>query len=237
MIFTRSWVRVPSGTLCPHMADRAHSGGSGSPTTERVRVVYRWGAPFYDAYRIVWSWLTRPIERELDDLFRTRIGPGTCILELGPGTGINVVRLLREAPRFGSYLGIDVSEPMLRRAQPRARGDARIVFRVGDATDLAAIDGSFDFIVSTWMLSHLAVPSEVVRSALAKLAPGGTAVFVFLSRLSVAPLRWLLDAFGSVFRYRRLDATWLDDHAGLERSSRCAAGMATLVVFRRARAE
>lgn len=205
----------------------------GSTTTARVRAVYAWGAPFYGLFRVVWTWLTRPIESELDALFRERIGPDARILELGPGTGINVARLLREAPRFATYLGIDASDAMLRRARPRARGDARIVFRIGDATDLSAIDGPFDFIVSTWMLSHLDAPAEAVRGALAKLAPGGTAVFVHLSHLSIPPLRWLLDAFGAVFRYRRLGAMVLVDLPGLERSFSCAAGMATLVVFRR----
>lgn len=215
------------------MIDRVAASGSIAATTERVRTVYRRGAPFYAVYRIVWSWLTRPIERELDALFRERIGPGARVLELGPGTGINIVRLLREAPRFGAYLGIDASESMLRRARRRAQGDARITLRVGDATDLAAVGGAFDLIVSTWMLSHLDAPADAMRGALAKLAPGGTAVFVFLGRSSFAPLRWLLDAGGTVLRYRRLDAVPLADHSDLERTSHCTAGMARLMVFRR----
>jgi ubiquinone/menaquinone biosynthesis C-methylase UbiE len=80
-----------------------------------VRALYHWVAPFYDAFRVAWSRLTRPIEGELDRLIRERIGPEARILELAPGTGINVVRLLREAPRFASYLGIDASEDMLER--------------------------------------------------------------------------------------------------------------------------
>lgn len=40
-----------------------------------------------------------------------------------------------------------------------------------------SVDGPFDFIVSTWTLSHLDATSEAVRGAPAKLAPGGTAVF------------------------------------------------------------
>jgi ubiquinone/menaquinone biosynthesis C-methylase UbiE len=198
-----------------------------------VRAVYRWVAPFYDAFRVAWSHLTRPIERQLDRLFRERIGPDARILELAPGTGINVVRLLREAPRFASYLGIDASEDMLAQARPRAQGDARIHFRLGDATNLSASDGAFDFIVCTWMLSHLDAPDEAVRNALAKLAPGGTAIFVFFSQPSFVPLRWILDSLGHVFRYRLLEPALLTDLPYLEASSSCAADMATLAVFRR----
>jgi ubiquinone/menaquinone biosynthesis C-methylase UbiE len=215
------------------MNGRALAEGRIPPATQRVRVVYHWVAPFYDAFRVVWSRLTLPIERELDRLFRERIGPEARILELAPGTGINVLRLLREAPRFASYLGIDASVDMLARARPRARGDARIGFRLGDATDSISIDGEFDFIVCTWMLSHLDAPATAARAALAKLAPEGTAVFVFFSRPSSVPLRWLLDALGHVFRYRLLEPATLTDLPDLEASASCAAGMATLAVFRR----
>lgn len=208
--------------------------GGTQPATQRVRAVYRWVAPFYDAFRVAWSHLTRPVELELDRLFRERIGPDSRILELAPGTGINVVRLLREAPGFASYLGIDASDDMLARAQPRAQGDPRINLHLGDATEVASIDGTFDFIICTWMLSHLDAPSETVRAALAKLAPGGTAIFVFFSQPSFAPLRWLLAALGHVFRYRLLKPAMFTNLPYLEASSSCAAGIATLAVFRRA---
>jgi demethylmenaquinone methyltransferase / 2-methoxy-6-polyprenyl-1,4-benzoquinol methylase len=214
------------------MADRARAEAQTPRTTLRVRALYHRVAPFYDAFRVAWSRVTRPIECELDRLFRERIGPQARILELAPGTGINVVRLLREAPRFASYLGIDASEDMLERARPRAKDDARIVLRLGDATELRHVDGVFDFIVCTWMLSHLDAPAETARAALAKLAPQGTAVFVFFSRPSFAPLRWLFDALGHVFRYRTLEPALITDLQDPEASSSCAAGMATLAVFR-----
>jgi len=215
------------------MTDRALPEGSIQPATQRVRDVYRRVAPFYDGFRAAWSRLTRPIELELDRLFRERIGPEARILELGPGTGINVARLLREAPRFASYLGIDASEDMLARAQPRAQHDPRVVLHFGDATNLSAIEGGFDFIVCAWMLSHLDDPAGAVRTALAKLTPGGTAVFVFFSQPTSVPLRWILGALGHVFRYRLLEPGLLTDLAFFETSSACAAGMATLSVFRR----
>lgn len=214
-------------------ADSAPPGAATATTTRRVRGLYRRVAPFYDAFRAAWSRLTRPVERQLDRLFRERIGPQASILELGPGTGINLRRLLREAPHFGRYLGIDASEAMLSRARSRAQDDPRIVLRTGDITELHGLEDAFDFVVCTWVLSHLDDPPETVRAALARLAPRGTAVFVFFSRPALAPLRWLLAAFGRVFRYRLLAPARITGLPFLETSSSCAAGMATLAVFRR----
>ncbi len=209
--------------------------GVAGPTSlqaERTRRVYRRVAPFYDAFRAIWSRWTRPVEEDLDRLFRERIGPDARILELAPGTGINIERLLRCSPAFGSYLGIDSSEEMLARAQVRAHNDERIELRLGDVTDLKDVACTFDFVVSTWLLSHLEAPAATVRDALGKLAPGGSAVFVFFttarSRLLDAALRGL----SGTFSYRAVDPEPIRQLPGLERISSCAGGIATLAVFR-----
>jgi ubiquinone/menaquinone biosynthesis C-methylase UbiE len=204
------------------------------PSSEvaRTRRLYRRVAPLYDGFRALWSRWTRPAEDALDSLFRERIGSGARILELAPGTGINVERLLRCAPDFGSYLGIDSSEEMLARAREKAHGDARIELRSGDATDLGSVAGRFDFLVCTWLLSHLDRPAETVRAALSKLAPGGTAAFVFFTTPTPALLRRVLQRLGGPFRYRFVEAEAIQALPHLERLETCAAGMATLAVFR-----
>lgn len=202
-----------------------------SVEVERTRRLYRRVAPFYDAFRSVWSRWTRPAEGALDRLFRERIGPETRVLELAPGTGINLERLVRCAPGFASYLGIDSSEHMLVRARRKARGDPRIELRVGDATDLDAIEGSFGLLVCTWLLSHLDTPAETVRAALSKLAPGGTAAFVFLTAPRGALLRRALERLGGPLGYRFVDAESIRALPNLERLESCAGGMATLAVF------
>lgn len=199
---------------------------------ERTSRLYHRVAPLYDAFRSLWSRWTRPAEEALDHLFRERIGAGTRILELAPGTGINVERLLRGGRDFASYLGIDSSEEMLGRAREKAGGDSRIDLRIGDATDLRSVPGSFDFVVCTWLLSHLDAPAEAVREALSKLAPGGTAVFVFFTAPRNALLRGALGLLGGPFRYRFVDLAAIRAIPSLDRLEDCAAGMATLAVFR-----
>jgi SAM-dependent methyltransferase len=121
---------------------------------------------------------------------------------------------------------------MLARARAKARGDPRIELRVADATDLRNIDGSFDLLVCTWLLSHLDAPEPTVRGALSKVAPGGTAAFVFFTAPRWSLLRGLLERLGGPLHYRFVDAGAIGSLPGLERLETCAAGMATLAVFR-----
>ena len=209
-----------------------HSDVGISDEVERTRRLYRWVAPFYDAFRWFWSRWTRPAEDALDVWFRERIGSSSRILELAPGTGINVGRLLRHAPDFASYLGIDSSPDMLDRARERSDGDPRIELRLGDATDLGSVAGPFDFIVCTWLLSHLDAPADLVRYAVGRLAPGGTAAFVFFSAPRNPIQRAVLSALGGPFRYRFVDAETLRGVPNLERLESCAGGMATVASFR-----
>jgi ubiquinone/menaquinone biosynthesis C-methylase UbiE len=197
---------------------------------ERTRRLYRWVAPLYDPFRSLWSRWTRPAEEELDRLFRERIGPGARVLELAPGTGINLERLLRCAPGFGSYLGIDASPEMLERARSKAGSDPRIALRLGDAT--TPPEGSFDFLVCTWLLSHLDAPAETVRRAIRKLEPDGTAVFVFFTAPRSPLLRRVLGRLGGPGRYRFVDPEPIARQLRPESLWSCAGGMATVAVFR-----
>ena len=121
---------------------------------------------------------------------------------------------------------------MLDRARKRSGGDDRIELRLGDATELDAIPGAFDFIVCTWLLSHLDSPSVLVRDAVARLAPGGTAAFVFFSEPRNPILRALLYALGGPFLYRFVDVEALRSIPQLEHLECSVGGMATIASFR-----
>lgn len=202
-----------------------------------VRNFYRLTARIYDPFRRWWARRSSGAERELDALFSKNVHASARILELGPGTGVNLARLYRVSPSFQSYLGIDLSEEMLSRAQRVAGGDARVELRLGDVRELSSLEGQFDFVVSTWLLSHLEQPEVAVRAALEKLAPGGSAVFLFAaeprSRVARAIYRaaWRLGAarFPAPEPLHRLP--------GLERMESFDAAfgaMATLIVYRAA---
>lgn len=204
-----------------------------SAALKGVRRFYRVTAPIYDSFRSWWSGRTSEVESELDALVARHVGPESRILELGPGTGINLERLRRRASGFRSYLGIDASSQMLERARARAAGDARIDLRLGDVRDLSDASGQYDFIVSTWVLSHLEAPVEVVGRALDLLAPDGIAVFVFSTRPTSPIVRFLVAPLWRLGSARLVDPAPLRSLPGLERLESYFGGLATLAVFRR----
>ena len=198
-----------------------------------ARNLYRRVAGVYNAIRPLWS--SRAAEAQLDSLFAERIGPATRVLELAPGTGINVERLFRCSPKFGSYLGIDISSAMLDRARVAARNDSRVTLQLGDATDLSGLGGSFGFIVCTWLLSHLEHPERAVGGALEQLEPGGTAAFLFFTRPDNPLIRGLVALFVRSFRGAFVDAEAISPLPHLEAVHRYGSGYATLAIFRRPR--
>ncbi len=198
-----------------------------------ARNLYRRVARVYNAIRPLWS--SRAAEAQLDSLFAEHIGPATRVLELAPGTGINIERLFRCSPNFASYLGIDVSSAMLDRARIAARNDSRVTLQLGDATDLSGLGGPFGFIVCTWLLSHLEHPERAVGRALEHLEPGGTAAFLFFTRAANPLIRALVVLFVRSFRGAVVDAEAISSHPQLEAIHRYGGGYATLAVFRRPR--
>ena len=195
-----------------------------------ARYLYRRVARIYNSIRPLWS--SGAAETQLDALFAERVGPATRVLELAPGTGINVERLFRCSPKFGAYLGIDVSSAMLDRARIAARNDSRVTLQRGDATDLSRLGGSFGFIVCTWLLSHLEHPERAVRGALLHLEPGGTAAFLFFTRADNLLIKGLVALFVRSFRGTFVDTEAIRSLPHLEVMHRYGGGYATLAVFR-----
>jgi S-adenosylmethionine-diacylgycerolhomoserine-N-methlytransferase len=121
---------------------------------------YRWQAPLYD-------W-TRPFfllgRGRLVDGFD--VGPGHLVLDVGCGTGWSFPRLLRRSARV---VGIEVSEPMRRRAG--ALGGASLDGRPYGTHD--EYRGQVDRVLFSYSLSMIPPYAEAIESARADLRRGG----------------------------------------------------------------
>ncbi|AZO76428.1 SAM-dependent methyltransferase [Bosea sp. Tri-49] len=106
--------------------------------------------------------------------------PGGAVLEIGCGTGRNLIKIARRYPHTLCY-GLDVSEEMLRTAREqvaKAGLSERIVLAQADAThfDPQALFGraGFERVVISYALSMIPPWREALAEAVRVVAPGGS---------------------------------------------------------------
>ncbi len=145
-----------------------------SDAAQLMNRIYRSQRHVYDATRRFYL-LGR--DELIGDLAMT---PGDTALEIGCGTGRNLVKIARSYPQAVCY-GIDVSAAMLETARAsvaRARLQRRIVLGEADATsfDARATLGrdTFDRVVISYALSMIPPWRAVLQHAAGLVAPGGS---------------------------------------------------------------
>ena len=147
---------------------------------------------------------------------------GGRILEVGVGTGIS----LPDYARANRLVGVDLSEPMLRKAQARVveHGLRNVeALAVMDATRLALADRSFDVVVAQYVITAVPNPEATLDEFARVIRPGGEIVLVnhigaesgprALFEQGFAPLARRL-GWRPEFRFGRL-ASWAERHGGV----------------------
>ena len=141
--------------------------------TDRMNRMYRWQRHVYDGTRRYYL-----LGRD-QMIANLRPAPGASILEIGCGTGRNLVLAARRYPDARLF-GVDVSTEMLTSAiSAISRRDLASRIRVahGDATafDPKAIFGvpAFDHVMISYSLSMISGWDRVVEAAVNRLNPGG----------------------------------------------------------------
>jgi phosphatidylethanolamine/phosphatidyl-N-methylethanolamine N-methyltransferase len=102
---------------------------------------------------------------------------GGRILEVGVGTGLSLLSYRRS----NKLVGIDISAPMLRRAQDRVaeHGLHNVeALSVMDAKHLALPDASFDVVVAQYVITAVPDPEATLDEFVRVLKPGGEIILV-----------------------------------------------------------
>ncbi len=168
---------------------------------------------------------------------------GGRILEVGVGTGIS----LPDYARSNRLVGVDLSEPMLRKARARVAEHALSnveLLAVMDAERLALPDESFDVVVAQYVITAVPHPEATLDEFARLVRPGGEIVLVnhigaesgprALFEQWFAPLARRL-GWRPEFRFQTL-ADWAERHGGvrvLERRPMPPLGHFSLIRFGR----
>jgi phosphatidylethanolamine/phosphatidyl-N-methylethanolamine N-methyltransferase len=138
---------------------------------DRVEKAYERWAPVYDlVFGKVFDQGRQSTIAEADRI-------GGRILDVGVGTGLS---LLDYSPST-RICGVDISEPMLRKAQARVRakklGNVETL-AVMDAKNLAFKDASFDAVVAQYVITAVPDPEATLDDFVRVLKPDGELILV-----------------------------------------------------------
>lgn len=204
----------------------------GAPDDD-VAAVYDRAADRYDHFRELWLRLAGAGAEEamLADL-RAVLRPSARVLDAGCGTGVRA-RTMREIRPDIELTLLDLSAAMLARAS-----DVPAAHVQGSVLDLPFADGTFDVVVSAWVIETVPDPVQAVREYLRVLDPNGHVLYTFCSLprgwFSRAGSAWLRNAVRRGFAGQFLDgesAPWHDcDRSHLLRFSH---GLTTEVALQR----
>jgi len=118
---------------------------------------FHWLTPLYDPL-LRWGMREEVMKRYLVDQMALR--PGMQVLDLGCGTGTLAI-MIRTSHPYVEVIGIDGDPAVLEIAQEKAtRAGVSIRLDSGLATNLPYPDDSFDRVVSSLVIHHLAMPDK-----------------------------------------------------------------------------
>jgi phosphatidylethanolamine/phosphatidyl-N-methylethanolamine N-methyltransferase len=148
--------------------------GADIDQTSVARAYARW-APIYDL--VFGAVFARGRAASIAAAEQACGAQGGRILEVGVGTGIS---LSHYAPA-NRLVGIDLSEPMLRKAKERVAAE-RLVYvqalAVMDASRLALPDAAFDVVVAQYVITAVPDPEATLDEFVRVTRPGGEIVLV-----------------------------------------------------------
>jgi phosphatidylethanolamine/phosphatidyl-N-methylethanolamine N-methyltransferase len=221
--------------------DRRRMGTGADIDRQGIERAYARWAPIYD---VVFGAPFAPGRRAAIAAAEEFCGPGGGrILDVGVGTGIS---LPAYAP-INRVVGVDLSAPMLRKAQARAaeHGLQNVeTLAVMDAEHLALPDESFDVVMAQFVITTVPHPEAALDEFFRVTRPGGEIILVnhicadagprHLFDKAIAPVaRWL--GWRTEFPFKVL-TDWAVRHGGvrvIERREMPPLNHFTLVRFER----
>jgi demethylmenaquinone methyltransferase/2-methoxy-6-polyprenyl-1,4-benzoquinol methylase len=126
-------------------------------------------------------------------LEHARLSPHARLLDVATGTG-DIAILARECVPQIRVVGTDLTPAMLRSAQQKTGGEP-LPWVVGDGLALAFADGSFDAVISGFMMRNVPDVSQALEEQMRVVKPGGRVICLEMTWPRWFPLNWLFKLY------------------------------------------
>ena len=178
---------------------KTHFGFQQVPEDEkaqRVGAVFHSVAESYDLMNDLMSLGVHRLWKRIAVEF-ANVRPGMRVLDLAGGTGDLAARFDQLAGPQGQIVLADINSSMLEVGRERLldRGVARVRYVQADAERLPFADHSFDRVTMAFGLRNVTHKEAALRSILRVLKPGGMALVLEFSRVTLPGLKQLYDLY------------------------------------------
>jgi len=138
---------------------------------------------FYNSHKWLWDFITfNKSENSLRLFLKENINENTKILDLGCGTGNNLMNIVKLNLNFKNYVGVDISPDMLKIAKNRFLGKKNVNFIEADIRKDLGYLKNFDIVICTWVFSHINKPDDITSNFHKSIKNGGKIYLIFLSK-------------------------------------------------------
>ena len=120
---------------------------------------------------------TDVVAQRAETMKQLALAPGERVLDIGSGPGFLCESIAAAVGPAGAVTGIDISSDLIARCRSRNPPDF-LSYAVGDATEIAEPDASFDVVVCTQVAEYVPDVDRVLAETFRVLKVGGRAVFV-----------------------------------------------------------
>ncbi|MEM6563012.1 MAG: class I SAM-dependent methyltransferase [Pseudomonadota bacterium] len=132
---------------------------------------------FWEAFAEVWVTQQQALDGLMApvlDLVLDRAGlkEGDRVLDIGCGTGTSTLRAAQRTAPGGHVMGVDISDPMLRRARSIAGSVSGVRFETADATHYNFEAASFDAVISRFGVMFFVDPVLAFSNIRRAMKPG-----------------------------------------------------------------
>jgi SAM-dependent methyltransferase len=130
------------------------------------------------ARQLEWLYLTGDVVAQRSETIKQlALSRSEHVLDVGCGPGFLCESMAQIVGHDGTVIGIDISSDLIALCK-RRNPPLWLSYVVGDATQLAQLDASFDVVVCTQVAEYIPDVNRVLSEAFRVLKPGGRALFL-----------------------------------------------------------